>query len=174
MKNKKNKHQDLLSPIEQPKEEQMAKMSELDTPIPFPEGFSWYDEYTKCFNNIEGVIIFNTMPEFVGTNYPGVKHSFFGAIKFKTVKMQGNGIVVPRQYHKLFIAQLIDPPEAKNLQKSVLATERDHFNQWKINSHSDEHYRELKANCESFGILLLQEMDILLLASLVDELRKDI
>lgn len=164
---------DLQNQTELPKEEHMAKMSELSTPIPFPEGFSWHDEYKKCFNNIEGVILFNTMPDFYKETYEGVKHAFYGAIKFKTVKIQGNGVVVPRQYHKLFVAQLIDPPEAKNLQKSVLATERDHFNQWKINSNSDPEYRELKENCERLGILLIQEMDILLLASLVDELRKD-
>lgn len=154
-------------------EEIMAKMSELSTPIPFPEGFTWYEEYKKCFNNIEGVILFDALPVFYKECYQGVKHAFFGAIKFKTVKSQSNGIIVPRQYHKLFIAQLIDPPEAKNLQKSVLATERDHFNQWKINSHSDADYRELKENCEKQGILLLQEMDVLLLVSLVDELRRD-
>lgn len=155
------------------KEDNMARMSELTTPIPFPEGFSWYEEYLKCFRNIEGVIIFDHLPDFYKNTYEGVKHSYFGALKFKTVKSQSNGVVVPRQYHKLFIAQLIDPPLAKNLQKSVLATERDHFNQWKINSHSDQDYRDLKENCEKKGIHLLQEMDILLLASLVDELRKD-
>lgn len=151
----------------------MAKMSELETPIPFPDGFSWFEEYKKGFKNIEGLILFDTMPEFYAPSYEGVKYAFFGAIKFRTVKTQSNSVVVPRVYHKLFVAQLVDPPEAKNLQKSVLATERDHFNQWKINTHSNPEFQKLKTACENNGIYLIQEMDILLLASLVDELRKD-
>lgn len=154
--------------------EPMAKMSELETPIPFPEGFNWLDEYKKAFRNIDGVILFDQLPSFYNKeSYLGVKYAFFGAIKFRTNKMQGNGVTIPKTYHKLFLALLIDPPEAQSLMKAALVTERDHYNYWKTNSNSDQFYSILKRDCANNAIYLLEEMDILLLASLINELRKD-
>lgn len=173
MKQSKNKDKSQKK-LTQKETKPMAKMSELETPIPFPEGFNWYDEYRKAFKNIEGVILFDHLPSFYDDNsYYGVKYAFFGAIKFRTNKMQGNGVTIPKTYYKLFLALLIDPPEAKSLMKAALVTERDHYNYWKTNSNSDPSYSALKKDCHNHSIFLLEEMDILLLASLINELRKD-
>lgn len=135
----------------------------VDSVAPFTSQ-PWDDRaYLECrwdFKSLEPeVVLCGPIPlEFeLPTYFEGLKYSFFGFKKvYHHILHPKSGQQIYKMHHRVFIAQLIEPPEHL-ITSNRTVSEEERFNHWKQRLRDDLVFRDYEQKCKDRGITIVQD-----------------
>ena len=150
-----------------------------------PENDGLYEDYKKMLHNPPHCIVFDKLPDELPKWFIGAKYSFFMALKMNVNIIVQNNVLKPKQYHKLFLINIVQPPEYEDIKVKETARQnnktissfmtsneqREYFIRWNKEKYKDENYSTISEYCKMNSINLIDDILMHSVTAKIDNIR---